>query len=101
MTVVREIACLDLVELTEPVGDVPAGSRAGVLELRDDGMAMLKIMTMPAEPILDRIVFAPIASLRRIDRRISAIRARHDLTPATLAELEEEYGRIRPPDGEG
>ncbi len=28
-------------------------------------------------------------------------RRRHDLTPATLAEFEEEYGPIRPPDGEG
>jgi hypothetical protein len=35
------------------------------------------------------------------DTRIAAIRRRHDLTPATLAELEEEYGPVRPPDGEG
>lgn len=66
MASVREITSLDLVELTEPVGNVPAGSRGGVLELRDDGMAMLEIMTMPAEPILDRIVFAPVANLRRV-----------------------------------
>ena len=66
MPAVREITTLDLVEFTEPVGDVPAGARGGVLELRDDGMAMLEITTMPPEPILDRIVFAPVASLRRI-----------------------------------
>jgi hypothetical protein len=35
------------------------------------------------------------------DTSIAAIRRRHDLTPATLAELEEEYGPVRPPDGEG
>ena len=63
---VREITTLDLVELTEPVGPVPAGARGGVLELRDDGTAMLEITTLPPEPILDRIVFAPLASLRRV-----------------------------------
>ncbi len=35
------------------------------------------------------------------DTGSTAIRRRHDLTPATLAEFEEEYGPIRPPDGEG
>ncbi len=35
------------------------------------------------------------------DTSITAIRKRHDLTPATLAEFEEEYGPIRAPDGEG
>jgi hypothetical protein len=66
MPAVREIITMDLVELTEPVGDVPAGARGGVLELRDGGMAMLEITTVPLEPILDRIVFAPLAKLRRV-----------------------------------
>lgn len=66
MPAVREITTLDLIELTESVGDVPAGSRGVVLELRDDGMAMLEITSMPLEPILDRIVPAPLAKLRRI-----------------------------------
>ncbi|HEV3319880.1 MAG TPA: hypothetical protein VG053_09185 [Solirubrobacteraceae bacterium] len=35
------------------------------------------------------------------DTSIAAIRRRHDLTPATLAEFEEEYGTVRPPDGDG
>jgi len=48
------------------VGDVPAGARGGVLELRDGGIAMLEITSMPLEPILDRIVFAPLGKLRRI-----------------------------------
>jgi hypothetical protein len=66
MPAVRDITALDLVELTEPIGEVPAGARGGVLELRDGGMAMLEITSMPLEPILDRIVFAPVAQLRRI-----------------------------------
>jgi hypothetical protein len=65
MPAVHEITALDLVELTEAVGGVPAGARGGVLELRDD-MAMLEITTMPLEPLLDRIVFAPLVKLRRI-----------------------------------
>ena len=35
------------------------------------------------------------------DTSIAAIRRRHDLTPATLAEFEGEYGPVRPSDGEG
>ena len=35
------------------------------------------------------------------DTSISAIRRRHDLTPATLEEFEQEHGRLQPPDGEG
>jgi hypothetical protein len=66
MPAVREITTLDLVELTEPVGDAPAGARGGVLELRNDGIAMLELTTLPPEPILDRIVFAPLSSLRLI-----------------------------------
>lgn len=66
MPAVHEITALDLVELTEAIGEVPAGARGGVLELRNNDMAMLEITTMPLEPILDRIVFAPLAKLRRI-----------------------------------
>ena len=66
MPALREITTLDLVELTEPVGNVPAGARGGVLELRDGGMAMLEITSLPLERVLDRIVFAPLAKLRRV-----------------------------------
>ncbi len=66
MPAVREITTLDIVELTEPVEGVPVGSRGGVLELRDGDIAMIEITTMPLEPILDRIVFAPLSQLRRI-----------------------------------
>lgn len=66
MPAVHEITALDTVELTQPVGEVPAGARGGVLELRDGGIAMLEITSLPLEPVLDRIVFAPLAKLRRI-----------------------------------
>ena len=35
------------------------------------------------------------------DTSIEAIRRRHGLVPATLAEFEAEYGPVQPPDGEG
>jgi hypothetical protein len=35
------------------------------------------------------------------DTGIAAIRKRHGLEPATLAEFEAEYGPVLPPDGEG
>jgi hypothetical protein len=67
MPAVREIALLDTVELTEPIECAPAGSRGGVLELLDGDVAMVEITTMPLEPALDRIVFAPLVKLRRVD----------------------------------
>lgn len=65
MPAVREIATLDLIELTEPVGGAPASARGGVLELRAGDVAMIELTSMPLEPILDRIVFAPFSKLRR------------------------------------
>jgi hypothetical protein len=35
------------------------------------------------------------------DTSMAAIRRRHGLEPATLAEFEAEYGPVQPPDGEG
>ncbi len=35
------------------------------------------------------------------DTSIAAIRQRHNLRPATLAEFEAEYGPVLPPDGKG
>jgi hypothetical protein len=67
MPAIRDIALFDTVELTEAIDNAPAGSRGGVLELLDGDMAMIEIMTMPLEPALDRIIFAPLAKLRRVD----------------------------------
>lgn len=36
-----------------------------------------------------------------LDTSMAAIRRRHGLTPATLAEFEAEFGPVQPPDGEG
>ena len=68
MAIAHRIAEFDIVELTEPVDDAPAGARGGVLELRPGDMAMVEI----TEPPLDaaaRIVFAPLAKLRVVDVR--------------------------------
>jgi hypothetical protein len=66
VAVVREIAAFDRVELLEPVDDAPAGARGGVLELRDGDTAMVEITTPALDPAA-RIVFVPIAKLRRMD----------------------------------
>ena len=58
-----------------------AGDRSGdyvIVEEREDGS----------------IIFAP-------DTSMAAIRPRHGLELATLAEFEAEYGPVQPPDGEG
>jgi hypothetical protein len=44
----------------------PAGARGGVLELRDHNSAMVEIATPELDPAA-RIVFVPIAKLRRLD----------------------------------
>jgi hypothetical protein len=67
MAVVREITAFDRVELLEPVDDAPAGARGGVLELRDGEVAMVEITTPHLDPAA-RIVFVPLAKLRRIGR---------------------------------
>jgi hypothetical protein len=62
----HEITTLDLVELTEPIDDIPAGARGGVLELRDDDKAMVEITSLPLD-IVERIIFPPLTKLRRVD----------------------------------
>ncbi len=65
MAVVREITAFDRVELIEPVDGAPAGARGGVLELRDGDTAMVEITT-PKLGSAARIVFVPLAKLRRV-----------------------------------
>jgi hypothetical protein len=65
MPVLRDIATSDLVELTAPTEGIPAGARGGVLELRDDNMAMVEITSLPLDSA-ERIIFVPLAQLRRI-----------------------------------
>ena len=66
MPATHEITLFDLVELTEAVETAPAGSRGGVVELLGDDKAMVEVTTMPLDPVLDRIVVAPLSKLRRL-----------------------------------
>lgn len=66
MAVAHKIAEFDLVELTEPVEDAPAGARGGVLELRDDDTAMIEV-TKPDLGAAARIIFAPLGKLRLVE----------------------------------
>ncbi len=63
MAMTHEITPFDIVELTERVGDAPAGARGGVLELYNPETAMLEILEPELGPAA-RIVFAPLDKLR-------------------------------------
>jgi hypothetical protein len=65
MPTLQEITTFDLVELTESVEGIPAGARGGVLELRDDGRAMVEITSLPLDAV-DRVIFVPLTKLRRV-----------------------------------
>lgn len=62
----KKIATFDRVELTDAIEAAPAGSRGTVVDTLDGDVVMVEIMTMPLEPLLDRIVAAPTSKLRRI-----------------------------------
>jgi hypothetical protein len=65
MPVHGDIVTPDLVELTSSAEGIPAGARGGVLELRDDNVAMVEITSLPLDSV-ERIIFAPLAQLRRV-----------------------------------
>ncbi len=65
MPALHEITTHDLVELTEAIDGIPAGARGGVLELRDDGRAMVEITSLPYLNAVDRIIFPPLDALRK------------------------------------
>lgn len=60
------ISVLDLVELTTPEGEIPAGASGGVLELCENDTAMVEITSMPALDAVERIVFPRLSKLHRI-----------------------------------
>lgn len=66
MAVAHKIVEFDLIELTEPVEDAPAGARGGVLELREDDTAMIEV-TKPDLGPAARIIFAPLGKLRLVE----------------------------------
>ena len=59
----HEIATFDRVELSERIDDVPAGARGGVLDLRDEDIAMVEITDPPLDAV-DRILFVPVSQVR-------------------------------------
>jgi hypothetical protein len=63
-----DLAIGDVVELTKPADPAPAGAQGGVTDLLDDGGVIVEITTLPLEPILDRIVIVPPATLRIVER---------------------------------
>jgi hypothetical protein len=65
MPALRDIATSDLVELTAPAEGIPVGARGGVLELRNDNMAMVEITSLPLDSV-ERIIFVPLAQLRLV-----------------------------------
>jgi hypothetical protein len=69
MAVTHRIVRYDIVELTEPVDEAPAGARGGVLDVFGDGKAMVEITSLPGELDIDRIVVAPLGKLRVVDAR--------------------------------
>lgn len=62
----EKIAVLDVVELTERFDGIPAGAAGGVLELRHHDTAMVEITSIPQLDEVERIIFPPVAKLRRI-----------------------------------
>ncbi len=60
----HKFAVLDLIELIEPFDGIPAGATGGLLELNDDDTAMVEITSIP-ELDIERIIFPPLAKLRR------------------------------------
>ncbi len=65
MPAIHEITLFDTVELTEAIETAPAGLTGGVVDLLDNDKAMVEVMSMLIEPLLDRIVVVPLAKLRR------------------------------------
>lgn len=67
MAITHEIADFDIVELTEPIEDAPAGAKGGVLEIYREGVAMVEILE-PELGAAARIVFVPLDKLRHTTR---------------------------------
>lgn len=69
----RELSVGDAVELTDAVDAAPAGAQGGVTDILGESHVIVEVMTMPLEPILDRIVIVSPEMLRLVkDRRAQA-----------------------------
>lgn len=67
MAVTKHIAEYDIVALTEPIDNAPAGAQGGVLDIFRGDMAMVEITTMPGKMDIDRIIAVPLSKLRVVD----------------------------------
>lgn len=68
MALVHDLEIGDVVELTEAVDAAPVGARGGVVDLLDGERVMVEVMTLPLEPILDRIVTVRPGAVHAIKR---------------------------------
>ena len=66
MAATGEIDLFDWVELTEPVGAAQAGWRGGVIEFAADEVALVEVMQPDLDDVIERLVYAPLSSLRPI-----------------------------------
>lgn len=64
MVTTREITIGGRVELTEPVDRAPAEARGGITDILDGDKVIVELTSLPAEPVLDRIVVVPVEKLR-------------------------------------
>jgi hypothetical protein len=64
MATARDISIGDPVELVEAAETAPAGARGGITDVLDNGMVIVELMTMPLEPVLDRVVVVKPGQLR-------------------------------------
>ena len=64
MAATRETVIGGLVELTKAVDGAPAGARGGITDVLDGDKVIVELTSLPAEPILDRIVVVPVEKLR-------------------------------------
>jgi hypothetical protein len=69
MAATRELSIGDVVELTDAVDAAPAGAQGGVTDILDESHVIVEVMTMPLEPILDRIVIVSPETLRLVKER--------------------------------
>jgi hypothetical protein len=67
-----ELSDGDVVELTEAVDAAPSGAQGGVTDILSKDRVMVEVMTLPLEPILDRIVIVSPAMLRVIKGQTQA-----------------------------
>ncbi|HEX5374913.1 MAG TPA: hypothetical protein VFW48_02035 [Solirubrobacterales bacterium] len=64
MATTHKISIGGLVELTKSVDGAPAGARGGITDVLDGDKVIVELTSLPAEPILDRIVVVPVEKLR-------------------------------------